>query len=422
MSVDTSAGMVPEDTSRRVAQGGESTRTEATRDGAKAGAAPKRAIGDALRGHSNSLGVIRLVLAALVIFDHSFVLGGYSDTNPVLQLTNGQATLGSLAVAGFFAISGYLIAKSGLSADIMQFLWRRFLRIFPAYWMALVVGAFAVGPVIWLLNGNAIRDYFTKSLDGPLGYILGNWKLQVHNWGIYDLFVNTPYGATNGSVLNGSIWTLYYEWLCYMIIAVLVVFGVLKRARIVVPFLAVVFLILTIVNTTNPGSAATLVPFFGDVQLIKMGFVFLCGSTIAVYSKSIPYDNWLGFFSLFVVVATLHFGGFEIFGAPAMAYFFLWLGAWLPKRFQRIGATNDYSYGIYIYGFLVQQVLAYFGVYHLGYWAYALSATAISVGLAWLSWHLVEKRAMQLKDWGPGRGLRYWWDRLRARRGPRVPA
>src|SRR5690554_1974512 len=88
-------------------------------------------LGSALQGRSNSLGVIRLVLALLVIVDHAFPLGGFG-LDPVWELTRGQASLGLLAVGGFFAISGYLIAKSGLSGDVVQFLWRRFLRIFPA--------------------------------------------------------------------------------------------------------------------------------------------------------------------------------------------------------------------------------------------------------------------------------------------------
>lgn len=90
-------------------------------------------IAGALRCHRNSLGLIRLVLAGLVIVDHSFPLGGFAPDDPVRTLTDGQASLGSLSVAGFFGISGYLVAKSGMSTDVLQFLWRRALRLFPAF-------------------------------------------------------------------------------------------------------------------------------------------------------------------------------------------------------------------------------------------------------------------------------------------------
>ena len=97
----------------------------------------------------------------------------------------------------------------------------------------------------------------------------------------------------------------------------------------------------------------------------------------------------------------------------------LYLAARLPQATHWIGKKNDYSYGVYIYGFLVQQVTAYLGWYKLGYVPYVLIAIVLSLGCAWLSWHLVEKRAMALKNWGPGRGWRYWWDRVRARLAPK---
>jgi peptidoglycan/LPS O-acetylase OafA/YrhL len=93
----------------------------------------------------------------------------------------------------------------------------------------------------------------------------------------------------------------------------------------------------------------------------------------------------------------------------------MYLGARLPKQVHWIGARNDYSYGIYIYGFLVQQVIAYLGWYRLGYFPFVGIALVLSFGLAWISWHLVEKRAMALKNWGPGRGWRFWYDRSHAR-------
>jgi peptidoglycan/LPS O-acetylase OafA/YrhL len=75
---------------------------------------------------------------------------------------------------------------------------------------------------------------------------------------------------------------------------------------------------------------------------------------------------------------------------------------------QWIGAKNDYSYGVYIYGFLVQQVTAYLGWYQLGYLPWVAICLVLSFGCAWISWHLVEKRAMSLKNWGPGRGVAHW--------------
>lgn len=366
-------------------------------------------IGEALRGTANSLGILRLTLASLVIFDHAFPLGGFGE-DPLWGLTRGQASLGTLAVGGFFAISGYLIAKSGQSGDVVQFLWRRTLRIFPAYWLVLIVTAFVAGPLIWILEGSRIGAYVVGP-DGPVNYLLSNWTLTIGSYRIHDLLADsTPYGqAVGASVFNGSIWTLIYEWNCYLIIAVLVAFGILKNARIVVPLLAGFFFIVQVVAVVDLGAVANLVPLLADQQAITLGMIFLIGSVIAVYSKEIPFDHRLGVLAGIVLLVSLRYGGFSTIGVLAGSYFVLYLGAALPRRLHWIGARNDYSYGIYIYGFLVQQIGAYFGWYEFGYVPYVLLALMISFGCAWLSWHAVEKRAMKLKNWGPGRGWRYWY-------------
>jgi len=376
-----------------------------------------RSIGDALAGHSNSLGFIRLVLASVVIFDHAFPLGGFGE-DPLYTLTHGQASLGTLAVDGFFAISGYLIAKSGMSADIVQFMWRRFLRIFPAYWAVLVMTAFVIIPIVWLAQGENLGDYFHLAPDGPAGFVYGNFTLNIHTYGIWDVFTNTtPYGREiHASAVNGSIWTLIYEWNCYLLIGVLLVFGVLKNAKIVVPIITAFLFILQVVLIVDPTQIQTFVPWLNDQYTITLTLTFMVGACIAVYSRKIPYSTGLGVLSALVFLYTVHYGGFQAIGVPAGVYLVLYLGARLPAVLQRVGSRNDYSYGVYIWGFLVEQILARVGLYKLGYVPFAVGTLILSLGMAWLSWHVIEKRAMGLKDWGPGRGIRYWWDRIQTRR------
>jgi peptidoglycan/LPS O-acetylase OafA/YrhL len=374
-------------------------------------------LGQALNGSNNSLGLLRFVLASVVIFHHTYPLGGYYP-DPFATLTRGQSSLGSLAVAGFFGISGYLIAKSGMGSDVVQFMWRRTLRVFPAYWVVLLVTAFVAGPLVWLGLGREFADYFTTGPGGPFHYFTANWTLTIGTYGIHDLLAETtPYGREiNGSVFNGAIWTLYYEWFCYLIIAVLVTFGVLKKARIIVPVLAGFFLLMQVLAMATPGAVGAVIPALADPYKVSLGLTFLVGSTLAVYSKQIPFDNKLGVFSALVLLLSLRYGGFATVGTVAGVYFVMYLGARLPRQLHWIGAKNDYSYGIYIYGFLVQQLTAHLGWYSLGFFPYAFIALALTFCLAFLSWHLVEKRAMALKNWGPGRGWHYWYDRVRGRR------
>lgn len=382
-------------------------------------------LGDALRGHSNSLGLLRLVLASVVIFHHSFPLGGFGP-DPLLALTHQQATLGSLAVAGFFAISGYLITKSGMNADILQFMWRRSLRIFPAFWGVLLFAALVVGPTIWVLDGHDLAAYFSFGGGSPFSYLRANWDLSIGSYGIRDIFTDsTPYGQeVDASVLNGSIWTLIYEWTCYLLIGVAVLFGVLARAKVIVPIFTALLLALQTLLLVDAAVFASIFPFL-DPVLVHLALTFMCGAVLAVYSKRVPFSDVLGVVAGAVVLLTLAFGGFHVLGVPAAAYLVLFLGARIGGRLQVVGAKNDYSYGVYVYGFLVQQVLAYFGVYRWGYLPFALLALVATFGLAWLSWHFVEKRAMSLKDWGPGKGWRHWFARASewaSRRRPRPAA
>lgn len=370
-------------------------------------------LGVALSGHRNALGIIRLALAALVIFDHAFPLGGFGE-DPFWRYTRGQTSLGGIAVGGFFAVSGYLIVKSGAGADILQFVWRRVIRIFPAFWGVLAFGAFVVGPIAWVLGGRSLGTYLTLGPGGPLDYITANWTLTIGRYGIHDLFLGTPYGQTvQASVLNGSLWTLAYEWGCYMMVAVLAVSALLVRARIVVPILTGLIFILQIAAKIAPDQIGAIAPLFADPQVLFLASAFLVGSTIGIYSDKVPYDDRMGITAAGIFVVSMFYGGFAVFGVIAGGYFVLYLAARLPRAVQWIGAKNDYSYGVYVYGFLVQQCLAALGVQRFGYGLFALAALPVTFALAWLSWHGIEKHALALKSWGPGRGLHHWWTRIR---------
>jgi peptidoglycan/LPS O-acetylase OafA/YrhL len=364
----------------------------------------------ALSGNRNSLGAIRLVLAISVIFSHAFYLGGWG-ADPLAEVFLGQDSIGGVAVIGFFAISGYLITRSGMNSDALQFIWRRFLRIFPAYWVVLLFTAFLVGPTVWHLTGKENLEYWQSPVNGPVSYLIQNWDLTQRQWGINEIYGETPWGA----VFNGSLWTLAYEWAAYFLVFSFVLFGALKRAKFLVPLLTSFFFLMEVAQRIAPGSPAQLHTYFSDHYRVRFTLVFLIGACLAVYAEKVIVDAKLGVLSAAVVVMTLTSGGWSLFGYPAMAYFLMWLAVILPKVFQKVGEKNDYSYGTYIYGFLTQQTTAFLGWHNYGYLPWTLSCVAITLGLAWLSWHLVERRALALKDFGPGRGVSYWIKTIRQR-------
>jgi len=125
-----------------------------------------------------------------------------------------------------------------------------------------------------------------------------------------------------------------------------------------------------------------------------------------LYREKLPIHDGLGIVSGVVFLATLLVGGFYAIGFVAFAYLLVWLSVRTPKPLHWIGRKNDYSYGVYIYGFVFQQVFASLGWTRWGYLPYVAISIAATFVAAYLSWHLVEKHALSLKGWTPRRWRR----------------
>lgn len=343
---------------------------------------------DGLTGRSNAFGLLRLVLAVLVIVSHAYPVGGFGP-DPIGPWTSGQAELGDLAVVGFFAVSGYLITLSASRTSLGIYLWRRFLRIMPAFWFVLLFTALVVGPIYFARRHGDIAGYLDEP-DGPLSFIGMNWLLLMRQFTIHDVFAEAPMG---GGVLNGSLWTLFFEALCYLIVGALAVVGVLAgRRRWLVPALAVLFYA---VSTVLPWTALN---SFTLAELSRLGSVFLTGATIAVFRDRLPFNGWIALACLAAVIGTAQLGGLRTLGYVALSYLVLWAAGRAPRMLQRIGSVNDLSYGVYIFAWPVQMALAIHGVPSWGLGWYMVACIVGVLPFAALSWWLVEKPAMSLKD------------------------
>src|SRR5579859_5259755 len=166
--------------------------------------------------HTNSFDFLRFVLASLVIFSHSYpLLTGTNDHEPLLLATGGQITAGELAVDAFFLISGLLIVGSWQrSSRPVLFLWRRVRRIAPAL---LVVALVHIG----LLFVISSHPGFDQSIWIVLRAAIGTLKVP-------GLFVQNP----QPYVPNGSLWTIKYEVVCYLLVPCGGVLGLYRRPRV----------------------------------------------------------------------------------------------------------------------------------------------------------------------------------------------
>src|SRR5271166_3036519 len=104
----------------------------------------------------------------------------------------GHGTLGDIAVDAFFAVSGFLIAASASRNSVPRYLWQRFLRIFPAFWVCLLVTAFLIAPIGWVAEDRSLSSYWSAPA-GPIHYVVVNWFLRMHAYGIAGTPRLVPY-------------------------------------------------------------------------------------------------------------------------------------------------------------------------------------------------------------------------------------
>jgi len=353
----------------------------------------------------NSLNFLRLVLATAVIVSHSITIGGYGSENVL-----GKTTLGTVAVYGFFGLSGYLIAGSASRNHIGRYLWQRVLRIFPAFWVCLVLTSFLFGVIAWFHMNPALARHcglscYTRQPEGPFGYIGRNLWLDMRQPTIAHTL---PAGLFRGG-WNASLWTLMFEFLCYLLLAALALVGLLRH-RLGVAVLALSVWSVEILITCTPA----LNQHFDSshswdaMKMLQFVPIFLAGSLIYLYRDKLPDSGVLAWCStaLAALGLVLPVGN----GVPAftftsmdltavfLVYPLLWLGIHLP--FHKVGARNDYSYGVYIFAFPVQQLLVMWGAARWAYVPFTLLSVAAVIPFAVLSWWAVEKHALRLKTVG----------------------
>jgi peptidoglycan/LPS O-acetylase OafA/YrhL len=327
----------------------------------------------------NNFDALRLVAAASVMFSHAFLIADGTQNNEwLIRLTGNQSILGLTGVFVFFTISGFLVTQSyEQTRDPLRFVAKRALRIFPGLFGATVISAFVLAPLVTTLRPSA---YFSQ--PAPYLYVLGNTLLDqtVHELpGV--MFVNNPVGLE----INGSLWTLRFEVMMYAMVLGL---GLLRllRLRVLVGFLALGMACLQFDHALGfLGGWGWLLAFFvAGMILYKLRGTRILDGRVAA----------LAFAGLVLSVPLRQFIPlFPVFGC----YLALWLA--LNPSLPVIPAARfgDLSYGLYIYGWPVEEGVIWALGGHALWWQVLAIALPATAAIAFLSWHLVESPALRLK-------------------------
>lgn len=339
---------------------------------------------------NNNFNLIRFIAASLVIYSHSFALSLGSGETETLRQAVGL-TWGTLAVDIFFISSGFLITSSYVARNnLIAFFWARALRIYPALIVAMIFCVFIVGLSVtnlsateFLTNGQTWY-YFFRNITLITG-------VEQHLPGV---FTDNPYENS----VNGSLWTLPYEIKMYFLVAlVLYVVTVCGRhfERLNPAFVLMILAFLAV--SLNIGNHFLKLPF-PDKDFLHLFSMFFYGGALFLWKEKIVLSTKMA-----AVLAVLFFASavdhslFFIAYCLFLPYLILYI-AYVPSgAILKFNNYGDYSYGIYIYAFPVQQILAMLFA-GIGVITMTLSTFFIVLVLAACSWYLVEKPTLRMKN------------------------
>lgn len=348
-----------------------------------AGVFPARTLADRLAttgGRPSGFDYMRLALALSVIGWHSLIISYGQDASP----GPGQqllAPLSLLIVPMFFSLSGFLVAGSlERSWSLFNFLGLRVFRIMPALSVEVLLSALVLGPMVTTLG---VRAYFAApELHSYMLNIVGD----IH-YSLPGVFQGNP-----TTLVNGQLWTVPYELVCYVVLALLAVAGVVRRRHLLLAFLCVYYAAQVGNTLLRPSTA------FQGAGGSSIVMAFLAGLLLFRYRDRIAWSPLL-FAAMLAAAITLpmYMPKGMRFAAVPIAYVTVYLGLLNPTR-NRLVLSGDYSYGLFLYGFPVQQAVHASSPIFREWWSNLLVAIPCTAAVAVASWWLVEKPVLQQRD------------------------
>ena len=330
------------------------------------------------QSHHNNFDFLRFWAATLVLFSHCYPLSGRKD---LIAKILTYETGGELAVFIFFIISGYLITASYMaSKNTEAYLAKRVLRIFPAYIVALFFCALVIGPLVTTLP---LSKYLTH---------FGFWKFLASITLVYQrLSLPGVFTGLPSPMMLASAWTIPIEFALYLLIAGLGKMRLLKPHLIALLTISLCILHFCLFQKTNH-SKEFFVCYWG-----RNAALFFAGSALFLYRQKLVF-TWPAFFLALgiLIAATCRPEAYPLFFL-VLPYVVICFALLPLPGIMRWGKYGDFSYGIYLYAFPVQQcVMLTFGT-GLSIPLFFSIAFAITLLFAVISWYVIEAPALRLK-------------------------
>ncbi len=351
-----------------------------------------RTLADGLAQKNDNFLLLRFIAASMVIYGHAPAITGRAEPVDLFIHLNWGTYSGAIAVDLFFIVSGFLVTGSFMrNPRLADFAWARAIRIVPGYLACLLLSAFALGAAFTELP---LHDYLQH--PDTFDYVARNLKFDtLMQWQLPGVFAGNP----RSDVINGSIWTLPAEVRMYVLVAALGVIGALSWRAL----FNVVAVGLLVLGALYPEQT----PMSNPREYLRLAGLFVAGAFCYINRDWIPLRG-----SLLLTLAGMSWLAREtpaypfLFAATEVAFVFWFAYETRWRGFNRFG---DYSYGIYLWGYPAQQMLAALtgGTHN---YVNALSGFLIALALAIASWHLVEQPALRLKTW-PSRIRQRWRER-----------
>lgn len=327
---------------------------------------------------------MRIVLALLVIWVHTDrVLHGGEE---LLFQTELRPFLKSI-LPMFFVLSGFLVAGSlERSKSLVSFLGNRLIRIYPALAVEVFLSALVLGMVFTTLP---LSEYFTHA---EFYRYLVNVTGHIHFF-LPGVFESNPDAGT----VNAQLWTVPYELKCYIVIAALFVIGIVRyRVISIIAPIALVAVYAAARYWSRGDDWADMPTVTGGNLLIAS---FLLGVCLYLYRDKVRWD-----YRIFALAVASVFAGFwftsmgDFIALPGAAYATVFLGLCSPRKLAVLRGA-DYSYGVFLYGYPIQQAVVSFGGWGANWIFNGFVSCAIALVFAAFSWTFVEKPALKLKKY-----------------------